>query len=117
MSTYLKNKGGAGGTFHEVDTGRMFKVNEHQQDKVKEKPCVISCINRDSQQITPIASLIMCFQSHMPIVTSQHTAAIEVASMVVLEDKNAGSIHLQFYLRLCEQQKSDLTKDLQAWIV
>lgn len=45
MSTYLKNKGGAGGTFHEVDTGRMFKVNEHQQDKVK-KPCVISCINR-----------------------------------------------------------------------
>lgn len=50
----------------------------------------------------------------MPIVTSKHTAAniaaIEVASVVVLEDKNAGSIHLQFYLRLCEQQKSDLTK-------
>lgn len=53
----------------------------------------------------------------MPIVTSKHTAATEVASMVVLEDKNAGSIHLQFYLRLCEQQKSDLTKDLQAWTV
>lgn len=44
MSTYLKNKGGAGGTFHEVDTGKMFKVNEHQQDKKLKKSHVSSVV-------------------------------------------------------------------------